>query len=333
MPHPTPDTRNAHHFSVIYPLMPTSIGQVLPFARLLQAHGSGRLWLGQSVRLDTHQIFAALAGMGIRIPLGSGVTLAPLRHPYDAAVQARSVSALAGTPYVAGIGPAAPDFQGALLPSPYAKPLAVMREYLTLMRGLLDGDVVRHEGEHFSVEAQLFDLDVPPIELGLGVLRPRMAKLAGEVADVAVTWMTPAGYIADTLLPALSDGAAQAGRKTPRVVTMVHVAVARPKRDIRRTARLGAGAHLSAEHYTDMLRRGGVEAYANDPDTGAAALVDAGVFVAGTPDEIATELQRYRRQGVDEVVMNPAGVLQSEGLGAAVTDLREILAAVGRLDD
>ncbi|WP_328872390.1 LLM class flavin-dependent oxidoreductase [Streptomyces sp. NBC_00287] len=316
--------------SIMYPVMPTDIGQVLPVARLLQRRGAGRLWAGQSLRLDTHQIFAALAGMGVRVPMGSGVTLAPLRHPYDAAVQARSVAALSGFPYVAGIGPATPDFQRALLGSAYRKPLTAMREYVTVMRGLLQGEVVRHEGEYHSLEAEMFALAAPEVEIGLGVLRPRMARMAGAVADVAVTWMTPAGYIGDSLLPALADGAAEAGRKAPRVATVVHVAVARPGRDIRLAARAGAGAHLRADHYTDMLRRGGVEAYPDDPDAGADALVEAGVFVAGTPDEIAAELDRYRDSGVDEVVLNPAGVLNTEGLGAGVRDLQDILAAVDR---
>lgn len=322
---------SAHKTSIMYPIQPTSTGQIQPVARLLQRRGSGRLWLGQSLRLDTHQLFAALAGMGYRIPMGSGVTLAPLRHPYDAAVQARSVAALTGSPYVAGIGPAAPEFQDSLLPSRYAKPLTAMREYMITMRELLDGKPAIREGEYHSVDARLIALDAPPVELGVGVLRPRMARMAGSVADVAVTWMTPAEYIAGALVPALAEGAAEAGRAAPRVATVVHVAVTRPGRDIRLCARRGAGAHLGAAHYTDMLRRAGVEAYANDPDAGADALVEAGVFVSGTPDEIAAELQRYRRCGVDEVVLNPAGVIHTEGLGSVMTDLQEILAAEDRL--
>ncbi|MFF6998420.1 LLM class flavin-dependent oxidoreductase [Streptomyces sp. NPDC008313] len=322
---------STHNTSIMYPIQPSSTGQVLPFARLLQRRGAGRLWLGQSLRLDTHQLFANLAGMGYRIPMGSGVVLAPLRHPYDAAVQARSVAALSGAPYVAGIGPAAPEFQESLLPEPYAKPLTAMREYMTSMRELLDGRHVRRDGAYHFIDAQLIALDAPPVELGVGVLRPRMATMAGAVADVAVTWMTPADYIADSLVPALAEGAAQADRAAPRVATVIHVAVARPGRDIRLAARRGAGAHLSAAHYTDMLRRAGVPAYADDPDAGADALVEAGVFVAGTPDEIAAELLRYRKSGVDEVVLNPAGVMHIEGLGAVMTDLQDIFAALDRL--
>lgn len=325
-------TSMEHSTSIVCPLMVADIGQVLPMARLLQQRGgTGRLWLGQSLRVETHQVFAALTGMGVRIPMGSGVALAPLRHPYDAAMQARSVAALSGMPYVAGIGPAAPEFQRSLRKDPYAAPLAAMREYVSIMRRLLADEHVDFAGDHYHVRGRLVPQSHSSVELGLGVLRPRMARLAGAVADVAVTWMTPAHYVADTLVPALAEGATAADRPRPRVATMVHVAVARPGRDIRRTALAGAGAHLGAAHYTDMLRRSGVEAWPDDPAAGADALVKSGVFVSGSADEIARELDVYRRSGVDEIGLNPAGVIQSEGLGAAMTDLEDIFAALDRL--
>ncbi|MBA0053569.1 LLM class flavin-dependent oxidoreductase [Streptomyces sp. AJS327] len=317
----------------MYPVQPSSVGQVLPFARLLQQRGSGRLWTGQTLRIDPHQLFAALSGMGIRIPMGTAVSLAPLRHPFDAALQARSVATLTGAPYVAGFGPGAREFQESIMAEAYARPGTAMREYLTVMRSLLEGETLEFRGEYHAVDGGLQPARTPPVEVGAGVLRPRMARIAGATADVAITWMTPVDYIANTLRPALAEGAAEAGRKAPRVVTVVHVAVDRPGRDIYQMALTGAGTHLSFDHYTDMLRRGGVEAYADDPQAGARALVDSGTFVAGSPDEIARELNRYREAGVDEVVLNPASImLSTQSLGTAMRDVQEIFEAVDRND-
>lgn len=95
---------------------------------------ASRLWQGQSVMIEPHQGFVAAAGGGFRVPTGLGVTLMPLRHPYEAALQARSPAMATGQPVIAGFGPG-----GRLL------------------------------------------------QRWLGVLRPGMAGLAGEVADVAVT--------------------------------------------------------------------------------------------------------------------------------------------------
>ncbi|MFU0243372.1 LLM class flavin-dependent oxidoreductase, partial [Streptomyces scabiei] len=167
----------------------------------------------------------------------------------------------------------------------------------------------------------------PGVELGLGVLRPALARTAGRVADAAISWMTPPGYLRDTLLPALAKGAAEAGREVPRLVTVVHAALARPGRNPYRLAYTGAGEHLRAPHYTDMLRRAGLRVHPSRSNLGARTLVDSGTFLYGTPGDVARGLAEYGRAGVDEVVLNLAGVGVEYGYAAAAEDLREILAA------
>ncbi|PZX36499.1 MULTISPECIES: hypothetical protein [unclassified Streptomyces] len=127
----------------------------------------------------------------------------------------------------------------------------------------------------------------------------------------------------------MAKGAAEAGRPVPRVVTVVHAAVDRPHRNPYRLAYTAARAHLAGRHYTDMLRRAGLRVHHSRPNLGARAraLVDAGVFLHGTPREIAAGLAEYGRAGVDEVVVNVAGVYSDHGREDAVRDLREILTA------
>jgi alkanesulfonate monooxygenase SsuD/methylene tetrahydromethanopterin reductase-like flavin-dependent oxidoreductase (luciferase family) len=317
--------------SLLFPISPHVPELVAPFAALVHKTSARRLWMGQSLALETHQVYAFLAGAGLKVPMGTGVTLLPLRHPFEAAIQARSVAMLTGHPFVAGFGVSHPAFVRCLRPEPYASPRTAVHEYLTMVRGLLDGDQVEHEGEYHVLRSNLLPVQHPPIELGVGVLRPGMARTAGAVADVAITWMTPPEYIAERLVPALEAGAGE--RKPPRVATVVHVAVERDGRDPRELAGIAAAGHLSAEHYTDMLRRAGVPADPSDPAAGAAQLVEHGVFVYGSQSEIADQLARYEDATVDEVILNAAGVLFKEGVDAALADLQEILAAVEARDD
>ncbi|GLX05637.1 hypothetical protein Misp03_25640 [Microbispora sp. NBRC 16548] len=313
--------------SVVYPLQPHTVTAMVPYGRLVRDRG-GRLWTGQSLRIDTHQLLVSLVERVPGLAVGTGVTLTPLRHPFEAAIHARSVAAISGAPVVAGFGPGAPEFQAAVMREPYRSPLTAMHEYVTIVRRLLDGEMVEHDGEYHTLHGgALYPIDTAPIEVGLGVLRPRMAELAGRVADVAITWMTPSSYIREQIVPAIEAGAKDQGRTPPRIATVVHVAVARPGRDLLGTVRAGAGAHLSGRHYTDMLRRAGLDADVTDPDRGAAALLDSGTFVTGSPEQIVEGLQRYRDCGVDEVVLNPAGVLVTEGPQAALRDVLEILDA------
>jgi len=200
-------------FSVLVPFVPKRAEQVLPFAGLVRFGQAERLWQGQSLYIDSHQQFVTTAGAGLRTPIGTGVSLMPLQHPWHAAMQARSVAVAVGQPIVAGYGPGGRPFQQALLGAPYPSPLTACREYLTIMRGLLEGHRVTMTGDYFQCYASLPPLASPPIELGLGVLRSRMAMLAGEVADVAITWLTPADDIRGVSAPATHDGAATARRE------------------------------------------------------------------------------------------------------------------------
>jgi alkanesulfonate monooxygenase SsuD/methylene tetrahydromethanopterin reductase-like flavin-dependent oxidoreductase (luciferase family) len=350
--------------SVLFPHHVQDLGELTGMAKLVRAGAARRLWLGQSLTVESNQALAYLAGAGFRIPVGLSVALTALRHPYDAAAQARSLALLTGHPPVVGYGAGEPLFVGALHGAPYDRPASAVAEYVGVMRALLKGGPVTHEGRTFrlggaalpalrSVPAgrntspapdpagdrdartgageQLAEVGAgtPLAEVGAGVLRPGMARAAGRSADVAISWLTPPSYVQEVLVPALEEGARAAGRPRPRLVTVVHAAVARPGRSPLPLAQRGTDKHLRVHHYADMLRRAGLDVDVSDPVSGARELVEAGVFLYGKPGDLAREFERYFEAGADEVVINPLAVAQMYGFPAALTDLTEILAACG----
>ena len=326
-------TGTLRHISAIFPIQPDALEPMVEFGTFARDAGVRRLWLGQSLRVETHLALAAFAARVPGVPLGTSVALSILRHPYQAAVEARSLSALSGAPYVAGFGPGALTFQKQFLGEPYAKPLRAMTEYVSTIRRLLDSEHVVLEGEYFHSTSAMLHVPAPAVEVGLGVLRPGMAKTVGQVADVAITWLTPHWYIGEQLMPAIERGAEEAGRtRTPRVASIVHAAVARPGRNLRRLVFAAAGPHLGSPHYTDMLGRAGLSVDPREPVKGAEELLDSQVFASGTAEDIAKVVRAHREAGVDEVVINVCGVYLAEGPQAAMEDLREILEAV-RADD
>ena len=320
--------------SIFFPIMPARAETIESFAELVRDAGLARLWMGQSLTFDTYHQFAYLAGRGFRIPTGTAVSVMPLRHPYEAAVQARSLALFSGQSVIIGLGPGSPEFVASIRGSEYASPLAASREYLSMVRALVNGETVRLAGDYHALEGMLPPIPAghPEIGVGVGVLRPGMARVAGEVADAAITWLTPWSYIQDVLAPAMREGAESRGRPTPRIVSLAHFAVRRPGRDPRDIVLAANGNHLSTRHYTAMLRSSGLKADPGDPACGAAALVDEGVFLTGTAQEIATQVVGHLRSGVDEVVLSPGGVLVREGLKAALADLREVVAELGSVD-
>jgi alkanesulfonate monooxygenase SsuD/methylene tetrahydromethanopterin reductase-like flavin-dependent oxidoreductase (luciferase family) len=306
--------------SVLYPLQPSDPRQVAPFATLAGRFARTRLWTGQSLRIDAYAMFAHLAGMGLRVPLGVSVGLMPLRHPLEAAIQARSLAALTGRPLVAGFGVGTPRFVEALRGAPYESPAKAAAEYATSVRSALTGG-----------RGGLPPLPTAPVEVGLGVLRPRMARLAAGAADAVITWLTPHQYLREQIVPAL-DGGTPAGANRPRIVAIVPMALSAAGRDVVRLAEMGSAHHLGAPHYADMLARAGVHYPAGDTAAGARAIVEAGAFLTGTAEDVVAALAGYRDCGVDEVVLGTAGLMAQDGPAAAIRELEAVLSAATAAD-
>lgn len=312
-------------FSILLPFAPHRPEQVLPYAALTQWSAAHRLWQGQALLNEPYQAFAYAAASGFRVPVGIGVALMPFRHPYEAALQAQFLAVTMGHPVVAGYGPGALVLQGSMLGAPYRSQLGAVREYVSAVRGLLSGEVVDQDGEYFTCHSNLFTMPRPPVEIGLGVLRPKMAELAGEVADVAITWLTSATYLRNTLLPALRAGAEAVGRPVPRVVAIVPLALTGPDREPAKVALASNAGHLRLPHYRDMLRRSGIDVDSADPVACAKAIVAGGAFLSGELKVIVEMLTEFGDAGVDEIVLNLTGVSGLFGSRVALSELEMIL--------
>lgn len=304
------------------PHSPSSVSDIDPYVGPLREGHDGRLWLGQSLAVEPHQLLSTLNG----IDTGTAVTLAPLRHPLEAAVQARSVALRTGGTHVAGFGAGSRRFQSGLLGEPYASPLTAMSEYLAVVRDLVDGGSSRRTGEYYNATADLPPVDAPArVEIAAGVLRAGMARVAGRLCDAAVTWLTPPEFIRDDLAPAMAEGADRAGRDSPRVVAVVHVLVDHPGRDPLHQVIAASSKHLGMPHYRKMMTAAGIP-LDGDVVVDAALLIERGVYCYGSPAEIVDQLGRWQQCGVDEVVLNLAGAAFTTGDGSAVrADLDAVL--------
>lgn len=113
-----------------------------------------------------------------------------------------------------------------------------------------------------------------------------------------------------------------------KVTAIVPVALSGEDRDLTELAGAACGSHLQLEHYRDTFRRAGIAVSGEHRADYVTRLVDGGVFLYGTAEEIHQRLDECRLAGVDEVVLNTTGVAQIHGLKAAARDLLEILRVV-----
>jgi alkanesulfonate monooxygenase SsuD/methylene tetrahydromethanopterin reductase-like flavin-dependent oxidoreductase (luciferase family) len=162
--------------------------------------------------------------------LRAGISVVPAARmwtPLGLAAQAATLAQLSSGRFVLGLGTGGygPGFWASVgLPD---RPIAVMREYVTEVRGLLAGQrvtagqLIARDGTGAPGWPQSATLGLAVLESApvyLAALGPQMLRLAGESADgVLLNWATPERIAVSRAR--IDEGAARAGR-APGVVPM-----------------------------------------------------------------------------------------------------------------
>ena len=208
-------------------------------ARIQQAEADGfdSFWVPHiSARgYDALTVLALAGTQTSRIELGVGVVPTYPRHPMALAQQALTTATAAGGRFLLGIGPShRPGIEESFGLS-YDRPAQHTREYLSVLRPLIDRGRVQFSGDFYNVNAELDVLDRPNCPVLISALAPRMLRLAGQQADGTITWMAGPRAIRDHVRPRIIAAAESAGRPEPRIC--VGLARHRLRRRSRRTPR------------------------------------------------------------------------------------------------
>ncbi|MGH2488383.1 MAG: TIGR03621 family F420-dependent LLM class oxidoreductase, partial [Candidatus Limnocylindria bacterium] len=133
---------------------------------------------------------AAAAAVTTRLRVGAYVFANDFRHPLVLAREAATLDALSGGRFEFGIGAGwrVSDYrQLGVAYDPAGRRIDRLAEALGIIKRLLAGETVTHDGPHYRIErARIFPPPVqkprPPIMLGGG--GPRMLRLAAREADI-----------------------------------------------------------------------------------------------------------------------------------------------------
>lgn len=134
-------------------------------------------------------VLGAVAQATERLPLMTYVTCPTFRyHPVVVAQKAATVQLLSEGRFTLGLGSGENLNEHITGPWPSAtERLERLREAITLIRSLLRGGSVDHEGKHFHVQgARVWDLPERTPPIGVAVSGRRSCDLAGELADVLI---------------------------------------------------------------------------------------------------------------------------------------------------
>ena len=289
----------------------------------VEERGFRAAWFPEITFGDAFAPAVAAAGRTTRLDLGTGVVGVWSRSPVTMALQAATLNELSGGRLILGLGPQASGYVEGWHGQRYDRPVRAMREYITILRRILNGERVTFEGEIFSVRGFQLTMAPPerPVRIYMSAIGPQMCRLAGEIADGVIGYCYSVPYLRDVVLPNLAIGAERAGRTLdgfdvacgfPTIVTPDDAGV----EQIRGQVMMFATATASSKGYAQSFAAAGFdvsaiqERVAEADIAGALALatpeaVDA-VTIAGSPDRVRRRMAEYEDAGLTTIALNPS---------------------------
>ncbi|MSO77136.1 MAG: LLM class F420-dependent oxidoreductase [Alphaproteobacteria bacterium] len=243
--------------------------------------GFDSVWTGESWGADAVTPAAWVLAQTTRIKAGTAIMQMSARTPAMTAQTAMTLNALSGGRFVLGIGPSGPQVIEGWHGEPFGKPLARTREYIQIIRTILERKVpLEHHGEHYRIPydgpgatglgrplKSILHGD-PSLKIYTGSFAPAGVRVAAEIADgIFPIFMNPDRF--DLYEPHLNQGFAKAGNSkslaqfdmAPFVKVSLDDDIEKARRPIKENLALYIGGMGAREKnfYNDYAKRLGYE--------------------------------------------------------------------------
>lgn len=249
---------------------------------------------------DPLAVFAAAAMKTDRILLGTSIIPTFPRHPLALAQGAVAVDQLAPGRLRLGVGPSHKPTMEGTWGIPFERPLEHLREYLTVLRAILQEGQVDFAGKRMEAHARL--AAPTGVKVMASALRENGFRLCGELAEGAISWVCPLPYLRDVAVPAIAEGAAKAGREAPPLIAHVPVCVSTDLDAVRDASRRQIGFYPRVPFYSQMFQDAGF------PEAGDGELSDRmidALVVHGDADTVKERLRGVGALGAGELLAMP----------------------------
>jgi 5,10-methylenetetrahydromethanopterin reductase len=315
-------------------------GEMVAHARALDRAGFDTIWLAEaypwwrkhSMEARSSTVVSALMAQATeRLTIAWGIISPFTRHPVQVAMDARVVQETAGPRrFLLGFGTSKIFLNNIKRGDENVRPLGAMRDAVTIVRGVLEGEPVDYDGAVFSASVPQLSAEAEAPRDGVPVYvaatAPKMQRLSGEIGDGLLTpsITTPAfvRYARKNMLA----GAHEAGRDGDGLdlgcTIVASIDASDPGRG-RDGAREIAAMYLANKYQNikgsadTLLELAGIEmeelapvAEAMERGGRLAAkeevsddLLDRCKPIAGTPDDCLAAIEEYREAGCTHVML------------------------------
>lgn len=205
--------------------------------RLAEELGVDQIWLEQqpdqrdATIVTSHYLHIAPTAM-----VGTAVLPVYARHPVAMAQAALTLSDFSNGRFILGLGFSHRFINEYILGYQQGPPIAVMREYLKIVKDLMHEGKSTFEGKYFTAHANYVG-PRKPTPIFLAALRPQMIRLAVSSCDGIVLWLCSPRFIREQITPIVMKACAEFGKDLAEfsIIALVpaytgkHVEVARER--------------------------------------------------------------------------------------------------------
>ena len=291
----------------------TPAPDIIDQARAAEAGGADTLWIATHLfQRDSVALAAAALAATDRLKLALMALSPYAMHPAHAAMAAATLDELYPGRVVLSLGVGAPaDLRGAGLES--KRPLATLREAVSICRALLAGETVEHEGEIFLVANRRLVNPTDNVPIILAASGPKMLALSGSHTDgVIVSGATSAPFVSACLDRVAAGAADRSVRKAGIIYTHIEDVARVAENPVRRTL----GFILRGEHHAENIRLGGAaldqavlrDAFATEDWATVDSLISDEVIAAhaacGDVDTVRGRFAEYAAAGLDHLIVS-----------------------------
>ncbi len=296
-----------------------SLAEHVALTQLAAANGWGGVWVSEVAGLDAvTQAVAAGRALGAG-RVGTAIVPMQTRDPLLMAMTAATLNQLMPGRFVLGLGTSTRIIMEDWHSTEWGAPLALTREYVTLVRRFLNGERVTFQGPRYRYRgASLGTGLAAPVPIYLAALNDRMLELAGELADGVLLNFASLEYLAHAR-ERLAVGAERAGRSVDDIDVLVffRCSFAEDYARVRERYQREFLTYALAPVYQKMFGREGFDETCAEVtrlwtdgqrEAALAAIPDAlprNRALIGTPAEVAKSLDLYFEAGMRSAIVMP----------------------------
>lgn len=294
-------------------LMPLGPQLAIDTAREAAELGYRSFWTAETTGPEAFSLLAAAGAAAPGLDLGTGVLALQLRTPALAAMGAATLQALhPDADILLGVGISSPVVTGRWHGAPYGeRPLARVREYLTLVKACLSGEKVDFDGDFYRVRGFRLGLRLGERrpKVVLGALNPQMLRLGGELADGVLLNYLPASHVPWSVEQIRAGGPAEVYAYVHAGVCDREQAIDKARKDLFSYAVVDAyAANFARAGFADDVAEVRERHAAGDREGAVAAVSDEmcdAIDVLGDAPTVRDAVRAYVDAGVDVPVLMP----------------------------